>query len=89
MVVFKHTDNMLRFLHLHMIAGYPFYVSPNTLRYVSALKLSIVNENNYQKEASCPIRGARSPLVWGNKPPGGVLPPMHNNKKNVEKHTYM
>ena len=43
MVVFKHKDKMLRFLHLHMIAGYPFYVSPNTLRYVSALKLSIVN----------------------------------------------
>ena len=43
MVVVKHKDNMLRFLHLHTIAVYPFYVSPNTMHNVSALKLVIVN----------------------------------------------
>ena len=42
MVVFKRNANILRFLHLHMIAGYLFYVSPNTLRHVTALKVSIV-----------------------------------------------
>ena len=42
MVVFKHNGNILRFFHLHNIAGYQFHVSPTTLRHMTALNLSVV-----------------------------------------------